>query len=163
MSEKPAAKIALSDLATLETLIDQVPTQRPTEVSKRRAIGILAPKLYELRSKGYAWKQIASWLTEHGVAISVPAMQRYLRGVPAGPAKAMAVGRKGDRTALRDGTATPGGRAAAPSADTAVGLSAREPMVAKPAAPSSSDTSGRNAKPPPVPGTFHIRPDTRDL
>jgi hypothetical protein len=81
VTDKPSTKIALSEIATLEHLIDQAPARSASEVSKRRAIGILAPKLYELRSKGYAWRDVAAWLTEHGLAVTVPALQRYLRGV----------------------------------------------------------------------------------
>jgi hypothetical protein len=159
MSDKPAVKIALSDLAALEALLDQVPAQRPTEVSKRRAIGILAPKLYELRSKGYAWKQIASWLTEHGVAISLPAMQRYLRGVPPGPGKAIAGGRKGDRTASRE----PNRIRTGPTSDAAAGSSSREPAAPKAAASAAADTSGRSARPSELSGRFTPRPDRDDL
>jgi hypothetical protein len=81
VTDKPSTKIALSEIATLEHLIDQAPARSASEVSKRRAIGILAPKLYELRAKGYAWRDVAAWLTEHGLAVTVPALQRYLRGV----------------------------------------------------------------------------------
>jgi hypothetical protein len=81
VTDKPSTKIALSEIATLEHLIDQAPARSASEVSKRRAIGILAPKLYELRAKGYAWREVAAWLTEHGLAVTAPALQRYLRGV----------------------------------------------------------------------------------
>jgi hypothetical protein len=81
VTDKHSTKIALSEIATLEHLIDQAPARSASEVSKRRAISILAPKLYELRGKGYAWRDVATWLTEHGLAVTVPALQRYLRGV----------------------------------------------------------------------------------
>jgi integrase len=83
VTDKNHTKIALSQIATLEQLIDKAPARSASEVSKRRAIGILAPKLYELRSKGYRWRDVAAWLTENGLAVTVPALQRHLRGVKA--------------------------------------------------------------------------------
>jgi hypothetical protein len=56
----PPTKIAVSDLDTLDQLLDQVPVHRDTSVSKQRAIGILAPKLYAMRAKGYSWGDIAA-------------------------------------------------------------------------------------------------------
>jgi hypothetical protein len=102
VTDKHSTKIALSEIATLGHLIDQAPARCASEVSKRRAISILAPKLYELRGKGYAWRDVATWLTEHGLAVTVPALQRYLRGVkpPAGsgqPGRPTGAHNKGSR------------------------------------------------------------------
>jgi hypothetical protein len=80
VSDKPHTKIALSSVANLQQLLDEAPTRSDTEVSKRRAIVLLAPKLYGLRSKGYSWRDVAEWLTEHGLTVSAPALQGYLRG-----------------------------------------------------------------------------------
>jgi hypothetical protein len=78
---KPSAKIPLSEIAKLEHLIDQEPAREPSEVSKRQAVVMLAPKLHELRHKGYAWCDVAAWLSGHGLTMTAAALQRHLRGV----------------------------------------------------------------------------------
>jgi hypothetical protein len=78
---KPSAKIALSEIAKLEHLIDQEPAREPNEVSKRQAVAMLAPKLHEMRRKGYAWRDVAAWLSGHGLTMTAAALQRHLRGV----------------------------------------------------------------------------------
>jgi hypothetical protein len=87
VTDKNQTKISLSQLSSLEQLIDKAPARSASEVSKRRAIAILAPKLYELRSKGYGWRDVAAWLTENGLAVTVPALQRYLRAAKPPAAK----------------------------------------------------------------------------
>jgi hypothetical protein len=77
----PTTKIAVSDLDTLDRLLDQVPVHRDTSVNKQRAIGILAPELYAMRAKGYSWGDIAAWLVDHGLTITRVALQGYLRRV----------------------------------------------------------------------------------
>ncbi len=87
MTDKHNAKISLSTIANLQQLLDEVPARSDTEVSKRRAIVMLAPKLYGLRQKGYSWRAVAEWLSEHGLTVTAPALQGYLRGAQntAGP------------------------------------------------------------------------------
>jgi hypothetical protein len=87
VTDKNQTKVPLSQLSTLEQLIDKAPARSASEVSKRRAIAILAPKIYELRSKGYGWRDVAAWLTENGLAVTVPALQRYLRAAKPPAAK----------------------------------------------------------------------------
>lgn len=88
MTDKKTTRIALSQITTLEQALDQVPARNATEISKARAIAILAPKLHALRAKGYAWRDVAAWLTEHGVSVTTPALQRYLRTAkPAAPTR----------------------------------------------------------------------------
>ena len=81
MAIHPTTKIAVSDLDTLDQLLDEVPVHRDTSVSKQRAIGILAPKLYAMRAKGYSWGDIAAGLVDHGLTITRVALQGYLRRV----------------------------------------------------------------------------------
>ena len=81
MPPNPSPKIPLSEIAKLEHLIDQEPAREPNEVSKRQAVAMLAPKLYEMRRKGYAWRDVAAWLSGHGMTMSAAALQRHLRGV----------------------------------------------------------------------------------
>jgi hypothetical protein len=67
----------LSDLATLEQLLDQAPARRANEVSKRRAIGILAPKLDELRGRAGDFAGLAAWArSQLGPADSNPVERR---------------------------------------------------------------------------------------
>lgn len=42
---------------------------------------MLAPKLYEMRRKGYAWRDVAAWLSGHGLTVTAAALQRHLRGI----------------------------------------------------------------------------------
>ncbi len=79
MPPKPSAKIPLSEVAKLEQLIDQEPAREQSAVSKRQAVAMLAPKLYEMRRKGYAWSDVAAWLSEHGLTMSAAALQRGTR------------------------------------------------------------------------------------
>jgi hypothetical protein len=79
VADKLGTKITLSEVASLQQAIEQAPTKSPTEVSKRQAIGLLAPKLYEMRAKGYAWRDVAALLSEHGLTVTVSALQRHLR------------------------------------------------------------------------------------
>jgi hypothetical protein len=116
----PSPKIPLSEIAKLEHLIDQEPARAPSEVSKRQAVVMLAPKLYEMRHKGYAWRDVAAWLSGHGLTMTAAALQRHLRGVkdpgvprgPRGRAKRPGDGKAGASRAL----AAPAAAPAAPSA-----------------------------------------------
>ncbi|MBV9948143.1 MAG: hypothetical protein JOZ69_14910 [Myxococcales bacterium] len=75
VSDPQRTKIALSEVATLEHLLDEAPVQRAKEVSKRGAIVLRAPKLRDLReARGYTWRDVAAWLTEHGLSVGVPAL-----------------------------------------------------------------------------------------
>jgi hypothetical protein len=98
-------RIALSQIASLEQALDQAPARNTSEVGKGEAIGILAPKLHALRAKGYAWRDIATWLTEHGVTVTAAALQRYLREVKIVAAKRDKGRATGQRSsASRDGS-----------------------------------------------------------
>jgi hypothetical protein len=90
---KPSAKIPLSEVAKLEQLIDQEPAREQSAVSRRQAVAMLAPKLYEMRRKGYAWSDVAAWLSERGLTMSAAALQRHLRSVKDTTARGGARGR----------------------------------------------------------------------
>jgi hypothetical protein len=77
--DKHNTKIAVSDLEKLEQLLDQTPAHRDTVISKRQAIGRLAPKLHAMRGKGYSWNAVAQWLSEHGLSVSTGVLNGYLR------------------------------------------------------------------------------------
>lgn len=82
MVDKHNTKIAVSDLEKLEQLLDQTPAHLNTVISKRQAIGRLAPKLHAMRGKGYSWTAVAQWLTEHGLSVSTAVLHGYLRHTP---------------------------------------------------------------------------------
>jgi hypothetical protein len=121
MKDNKSSTIALSQIATLEQALDEAPARSTTEVGKGKAIGILAPKLYALRAKGYTWRDVAAWLTDHDVAVTPAALQRYLREGKIAAAKRDKVGAKTRREgASRDGvpgTATVDSKAARPNCD----------------------------------------------
>ncbi len=93
MPPKHAVKIPLSEVAKLEQLIDQEPAREQSAVSKRQAVAMLAPKLYEMRRKGYAWSDVAAWLSGHGMTMSAAALQRHLRAVKDASARSNPRGR----------------------------------------------------------------------
>ena len=96
MTDTQPTKIALSDVETLQQLLDEVPAHRATTVSKQQAIAMLAPRLHAMRAKGYTWRAIAAWLMDHGLSVSQHALERYLGHIR----KAEAEGR---RSAARKG------------------------------------------------------------
>jgi hypothetical protein len=163
VADTHSTKIALSDIANLEQLIDQAPARQATDVSKRRAIGILAPKLYELRGKGYAWREVAAWLTEHGLTVTVPALQRYLRGVRP-PAINGATGRPtaARSTASRDGKAVPRSPPAS-SVDTTAISPGRGQRNVPPVGPPAAEGTARIPRPELRRSEFVPRPDTKDI
>ena len=163
MADKLSPKISLSDLHTLEQLIDQAPARQPTAVSKRGAIGVLAPKLYALRARGYTWRDVAAWLTEHGLPVTAPSLQRSLRGVKV-PAKSGARDRPaGARSkASHDGpTASPDAR---PSSVVATMIA---PAPAQRAALPTGSLAMSSKTPVPEPekrrSTFVPRPDSEEI
>ena len=105
MPPKPSSRIPLSEIAKLEHLIDQEPARAPSDVSKRQAVAMLPPKLYEMRRKGYAWRDVAVWLSGNGLTMSAAALQRHLRyvkdpgvrGRPRGRAEGPGDGKPGAR------------------------------------------------------------------
>jgi hypothetical protein len=149
---KHSAKIPLSEIAKLEHLIDQEPARAPSEVSKRQAVAMLAPKLYEMRRKGYAWRDVAAWLSGHGLTMTAAALQRHLRGVkdasvrgcPRGRAKAPADAKAEAPSALAASTPAPAAPTAAPS------------KVSPPVEPKA-----RDLEPPKGASSFTVRPDRR--
>ena len=157
MPPKHSARIPLSDVAKLEQLIDQEPVHAPSEVSKRQAVAMLAPKLYEMRHKGYAWRDVAAWLSGHGLTMTAAALQRHLRGIkdgsvrggPRGRARGPGDGKMGASSAL---AAT----APAPAAPTAPPPPASPPPASPPVEPKA-----RDVEPPKGAAGFTVRPDRR--
>jgi len=156
LTASKSTNIALSQIAILEQALDEVPARNATEVGKAKAIGILAPKIHALRAKGYAWREVAAWLTEHGVAVTVPALQRHLRG-----AKTM--------QSNRDKAGAKSRRASSSSAVTHESAIAQprpasqqqEPKRASPAAQSPDPAARTPARS--TYGSFVPRPDTKNI
>jgi hypothetical protein len=160
VADPTSTKIAVSDLDTIDQLLDQVPAHRNTSVSKQRAIGILAPKLYAMRAKGYSWGDIAAWRAHHGLTITRVALQRYLRR--ARPVDANA---GSDAARARETAPCARERLANLSASAAVAVSepAAPPRAAPEAPPRIPDIGERRTEPGVRRSEFVVRPDSKDL
>jgi hypothetical protein len=153
MPPKPSAKIPLSEIAKLEHLMDQEPARAPSEVSKRQAVAMLAPKLHEMRRKGYPWRDVAAWLSGHGLTLSAAALQRHLRGIKHARLRDATRGR---------GKASGNGKAAAPPALAASAAATAEvPKVSPSPGPSPVEPRQRDLEASKGPGGFTVRPDRR--
>ncbi len=158
MKDNKSTTIALSQIATLEQALDQAPARNATEVGKGKAIGILAPKLYALRAKGYTWRDVAAWLTDHDVAVTPATLQRYLREGKIAAAKRGKVDAKTRREgASRDGV--PG----TTTVDSKGAPSQPRPNGATPSVQAPSAGAPAPARPAYAPGKFIPRPDTENI
>jgi len=154
---KHSARIPLSEVAKLEQLIAQEPVRAPSEVSKRQAVAMLAPKLYEMRHKGYAWRDVAAWLSGHGMTMSAAALQRHLRGVKD-------VGVRGSPRGRGIGPGDTKGdarRALAASTPAAIDPTAAAPKVSPPLGQPGGESKARDLEPPKVAPGFTVRPDRK--
>jgi hypothetical protein len=159
--DKHNTKIAVSDLEKLEQLLDQTPAHLNTVISKRQAIGRLAPKLHAMRGKGYSWTAVAQWLTEHGLSVSTAVLHGYLRYTPPTRASGSTRPPKWRRERMPAGAAI--GSTPLPASEQAVPV----PM------PAQRDGNAAKAPPKEVPapkrdhGTrrseFPVRPDSDDI
>jgi hypothetical protein len=154
---KPSAKIPLSEIAKLENLIDQEPARAPSEVSKRQAVAMLAPKLYEMRRKGYAWRDIAAWLSGHSLTMTATALQRHLRGVKDASVRGGSrTRRKGPGDGKADTSPALAASTPAPAAPTAP-----QPKVSPPPGPSPVEPKARDIEPLKDASSFAVRPDRK--
>jgi hypothetical protein len=150
---KHSAKIPLSEVAKLEQLIDQEPARAPSEVSKRQAVAMLAPKLYEMRRKGYAWRDVAAWLSGNGLPMSAAALQRHLRDVKDTSVRGGSRGRgKGPGDGKADISSAPAPATPGPVAQTAP-LPKGTPPLGEP--------KTRELEPPKGASSFTVRPDRK--
>ena len=157
MPPKPFAKIPLSEVAKLEQLIDQEPAREQSAVSKRQAVAMLAPKLYEMRRKGYPWSDVAAWLSDHGLTMSAAALQRHLRSVKEATARGSARGR-GKGTGDVNGNAP---RAVAASTSAAAEPPVPPPKASPPLGPPVVEPRARDVEPPKAAPGLTVRPDRR--
>jgi hypothetical protein len=114
---------------------------------------MLAPKLYEMRRKGYPWRDVAAWLSGNGLSMSAAALQRHLRDV-----KDVAVrgGSRGRGKGSGDGNPDV---SAAPAMSN---LEATAPTAAPPkVAPPPVEPKARDVEPPKGASNFTVRPDRK--
>jgi hypothetical protein len=158
MKDNKSTTIALSQIATLEQALDEAPARNATEVGKGKAIGLLAPKLYALRAKGYTWREVAAWLTDHDMAVTPATLQRYLREGKIAAAKRDKVDAKTRREgAARDvaaGTATVDSKGVPPQP---------RPSSAAPSMQAPNAGAAATARPAYASGKFIPRPDTENI
>jgi len=154
---KHSAKIPLSEVSKLEQLIDQEPAREQSAVSRRQAVAMLAPKLYEMRRKGYAWSDVAAWLSEHGLTMSAAALQRHLRSVRDATARGSVRGR-GKSPGDVHGNAP---RALAASTPAAANLTAPPPKASLPLGPPVVEPKAHELEAPKVALGFAVRPDRK--
>ena len=153
MPPKHSAKVPLSEIATLEHLIDQEPARAPSDVSKRQAVAMLAPKLYEMRRKGYAWRDVAAWLSGNGLTMSAAALQGHLRDVKDASVRGGSRGRgKGSGNGKPDVSSAP-----AASSPGAAALTAPLPKVSPPVV----EPKARDLELPKGASSFTVRPDRK--
>ncbi|MGH7439867.1 MAG: hypothetical protein ACRENE_29620 [Polyangiaceae bacterium] len=126
-------------------------------MSKRQAVAMLAPKLYEMRRKGYAWRDVAAWLSGHGMTMSAAALQRHLRGVKDVSVRGSPHGRGiGPGDARRDAR-----RVLTASTPAATERTAPAPKVSPALGQPGGESKARDLElPKPAPG-FTVRPDRK--
>lgn len=73
------AKIAVVDVHKLIELMENEPPPEEAEVSRQRAVEMMAPTLLDMHRKGHTWSAIAEWLRAHGVAVKSATVQNVLR------------------------------------------------------------------------------------
>jgi hypothetical protein len=152
---KHSAKIPLSEVAKLEQLIDQEPARAPSEVTKRQAVAMLAPKLYEMRRKGYVWRDVAAWLSGHGLTMTPAALQRHLRGIKDAGVRS---GPHGRARSPEDGKASGSRTVAAPATASAA------PPAPLPKVPSPSvEPKAGDLEPTKGAAGFGVRSDRRPI
>jgi hypothetical protein len=153
------SRVALTQIAILEQAIEETPAHSAADVSKGRAIGMLAPKLHAMRAKGYTWRDIAAWLTEHGVAVTPSALQRGLRSVKVTHRERASAPGKRSASVVESRTGAVPVRSSSPT--TTAAPPAGLPRSANTAALAPGEASAR-----PVSQTragFTPRPDTKDI
>ncbi len=161
MVDKPNTKIAVSDIDKLEELLDLAPAHRDMVVSKRQAIGRLAPKLYAMRAKGYSWNAVALWLTEHGLAVTAALLNGYLRRAPSDNPRTGGRPRRAEPQRL---PVTPVvASSAAQDVDRPPAPSAAAERIGAATHAAGKQANGRRAEPPVRRPEFAIRPDSDEI
>jgi hypothetical protein len=162
--------VSVDEIAKLQQLIDQVPPYVPTHVSKQKAITLLAPAIDTMRDKGYRWDDIATWLSDGGLAVSSAALRTYLRRIQAGTNRKTPRPQSNQRRAAisSDSSATVPRAIAAPASNERQNAAPNAPAVrlvalGAPTAVATGSTSGTSSRREPERSAFRIRPDTEDI
>jgi hypothetical protein len=177
--DKPI-KLAIDDVLRMRERAANVPVPEPTEVSRQRALAMMAPVLLEMHERGHTWPAIVRWLNEQGLSIRNSTLQKVLRNAASVPRPAPSA-RRTAKTHL-----TPHAKAAGAATTDAIPVPApdakavtRGPPVRAGESPSRRTNGAASpSSPAPAPealgaspssapsspkGTFVIRPDTPDL
>jgi hypothetical protein len=103
-------KVLTAAIEHVRKAVKEAPECSAKEVPKQQAIQALVPEIHEMQSKGYGWEAIASFLSDHGVAINVVTLKSYLRRAKAGGVRPEGKRRGGkeakERTPRRSGRDT---------------------------------------------------------
>ena len=81
---RQTTKIRRADIGKAAQHFDEAPEVQPEEVTRKEAIRILAPKIKEMRRKGYNWEQIAERLKGDGISIEPDLLASYFRAAVGG-------------------------------------------------------------------------------
>ena len=81
---RQTTKIRRADIGKAAQHFDEAPEVQPEEVTRKEAVRILAPKIKEMRRKGYGWEQIAARLKGDGISIEPDLLASYYRAVVGG-------------------------------------------------------------------------------
>ncbi len=73
------SKIRLDAIEQIKRTLDALPQHHDDEVTKKQAIRMLIPNIEAIRTKGYGLPAIASFLSDHGLPITVPYLRSVLR------------------------------------------------------------------------------------
>ena len=71
-------KIPMAAVDQIQRELQNAPECPVEEVSKVRAVRLLAPQILAMQSKGYSLVVIASMLTDKGIPVTAPALKSYL-------------------------------------------------------------------------------------
>jgi hypothetical protein len=159
-------KIPMTAIDQIQRELQNAPECPVAEISKVRAVRLLAPQIHSMQSKGYSLVAIAAMLTDKGLAVTASALKSYLyvakedramgRKKPSRRMRDSAPNHPADRTrpVTRIDTEAPHEAPAAPKASDSKVASASDvaPKPQSPAAsPSAPPTTGQKAVAPRTP------------
>lgn len=163
-------KVLTTAIEHVRKAVKEAPECTAKEIPKLQAIHVLVPEIHEMQAKGYDWKAIASFLSDHGIAINVVTLKSYLRRVKAGGGRPAGKRRGGrepkQKAALRPSKGT---GVATPEADKNRAGGKTEPTPAPPPRPAkdaaapASKAASAPAKDGAKPWSFVPEEDTDDI
>jgi hypothetical protein len=84
MGMRQTTKIRRSDIDKAAQHFDEAPEVQPEEVTRKEAVRILAPRIKDMRRKGYSWEQIAARLKGDGISVEPDLLASYYRAAVGG-------------------------------------------------------------------------------